>query len=777
VLIVGATALAFVAGLIVGAQLAKLDRVVQQRFQGRLFRVPSRVLSAPTIVYPGLDWRRVELRGLLVRLGYREAAAETTSLPAGAFVWDKSSVRIHLRAFDHPRRAEPDRDIRIALSGGELAEIRELPGERELAAVMLEPEQVGAYYGDDREQRELVRLGDLPRHLIDAVLSVEDQRFDRHLGIDPLRILGALLANLRAGGITQGGSTLTQQLVKNFFLTPERTYTRKLQEAAMALLVELHYDKDAILECYLNEIYLGQRGSTEIHGVGEASRVFFGKPARELDVPEAALIAAVIHSPNGTSPYRDPEAARERRDLVLSLMAEQGRIDQATQEAAKAEPLRLASITPDEGDARFFLDALRRQLPEVYDHEHLVSEGLKIYSTLDLRLQRISARALREGIEAVEKRFKRLADRPPDQRLQGCVVVLRPQTGEVLALVGGREYGQSQFDRCTQARRQGGSLFKPFVYVAALEERGGAPAQITLASRISDDPLTVRVAGSPPWSPQNYDDEFHGVVGVREALEKSMNVATARLAQEVGIEHVVDVARRLGVESPLPLVASLALGSADVTPLEMARAYATIANGGVRPEIRTFEDLVGPEGLTLERRDIGFERVIDAGTAYLATSLMQGVVDRGTAASIRRNGITGPIAGKTGTTNKEVDAWFIGFTPDLVIAIWVGFDTPQPTGLTGGQVAVPVFTSIVREAIGSSVGGAFLPPPEVVEAEDCATGVREFFRAGTDRGCARLDQIAAPREEDRPVTTPTPPRTAEEPRRKRRGFFDWLRGR
>ena len=301
----------------------------------------------------------------------------------------------------------------------------------------LEPEPVGVYYGPDREQRELVQLQDLPPALTDAILAVEDQRFPNHQGIDPRRIAGALIANLKAGSVTQGGSTLTQQLVKNFFLTPERTYTRKLQEAVMALLVEWHYDKSEILEAYLNEIYLGQRGPTAVHGVGQAARLYFGKHARDLEPAECALLAAIIQSPNARSPNRNPERAIERRNLVLDLMHEQGRLDRAAWERARAEPLLLAEITPDSRDARYFLAALRRELPEHYDPETLGSEGLRIHATVDLRLQLAAARALREGLEAIEKRHPDKQREEPVDRLQGCVVALRPQTGEVLALVGG----------------------------------------------------------------------------------------------------------------------------------------------------------------------------------------------------------------------------------------------------------------------------------------------------------------------------------------------------
>ncbi len=774
------------AGVLAGDWAVRLDATVRARFDGQRFRVPSRVLSAPTLLYPGLDWVQSDLRGTLAGIGYQEAPAGAP-LPPGHYSWGSERAVISLRAFEHPSRAEDAQLVELELEGNEIAAVRELPGGRERSAVQLEPETVGAYYGPDREQRELVRLGEVPRSLIDAIIAVEDQRFDSHHGIDPFRILGALWANLRTGSITQGGSTLTQQLVKNFFLSPERTLSRKLQEAAMALIVELRYGKDEILECYLNEIYMGQRGATEVHGVGEASRLYFGKPVRELDLAESATLAAVIPGPNRLSPFDQTERARARRNLVLDLMLEQGRIDAASHDAAVAEPLRPAPLVVEPAEARFFLDALRRQLPGAYDFEALSSEGLRIYSTLDPRLQRIAARAVREGLAALEKRFPRLASKDPEKSLQACLVAVQPQTGQILALVGSRSYGESQFDRCTQAHRQAGSTFKPFVYVAALEPAGGDPA-ITLASEIDDEPLTIASPGAPVWRPANYDHEFHGRVSVREALERSMNVATARLAQQVGVDRVADVARRLGVESRLPLVPSLALGVADVTPIELARAYATLANGGVRPELRTYEDIVDATGHAIPGRSAQSERAIDAGTAYLATSLLEGVVDHGTAAGIRSAGLVGPIAGKTGTTDDEKDAWFVGFTPELVVTVWVGFDEPRKTGLTGASGALPIWIRFVKEATRGEVRGQFLPPPEIVQADidprsgalaldGCPERRSEVFIAGTEPARTCPEGESASRE---PATVPKPAEAPERPSRppasRERSVLDWLRG-
>ncbi len=780
-LLLGSVAL----GFSTARYLLQSDALVRARFEGATFRVPSRVLAAPTILYPGIDWRHIDLRGALARLGYRPAPSAQALAP-GRYHWSDTKVSIHRRAFEHPSRAAPARQVQLELAGERIERLHDAPSGRELSVFFLEPEQIGSYYGPAHEQRELVKLDEVPAHLVEAVIAVEDQRFLTHAGLDPPRILGALFANLRSGEIEQGGSTLTQQLAKNFFLTPERTFRRKVQEAVMALIIEARYSKLRILETYLNEIYFGQRGGVAIHGVGEAARLHFGKRAQDLGLHESALLAAIIQSPNGLSPHRRPEAAQQRRDLVLQLMHEQGRISDIALARALSQPLQVAKVTPEPREARYFLDALRRQLPEFYDQASLSSEGLRLYSTLDLRLQRLASRALREELERLEGEHPALRPQTPDgEALQGCLIALRPQTGEVLALVGGRDYATNQYDHCTQARRSTGSVFKTFVYVAALEPREGRrPAAAaggvkTLADWLDDSKLVVPLRRGN-WEPRNFDREFHGRVPLRVALEKSYNVATARLGQEVGIERVADVARRLGITSPLPVVPSLAIGAADLSPLEVARAYATLANGGIRPRIRTFEDIVDPRGETVERQAIDFERVLDAGTAYLAVSLLEGVVERGTAASLRRRGIEGPLAGKTGTSNDEKDAWFVGFMPELVVAVWVGFDTPRSLGLASSRVALPIWARFVREATGGVVPGAFPRPRTVIERQvhpqtgalalaGCPARRSELFVIGAEPAHTCPDWGAAPAQ-----SVPPPPE--RRPGLLRDLFDDWFGG-
>jgi penicillin-binding protein 1B len=746
-----AVVLAFGAGIWFAGWLLELDRIVVSRFEGRRFSVPSRVYAAPIVIYPGVDWQRLDLAGWLARMGYREQR-EAGPLEVGSYRWLPGRLRVHLRSFDHPQLPEPDRKVEFRLEEGRVREMRDDRG-APIGVVALEPEPISSFYGSDREQRDLVEIENVPEHLISAVYAVEDRRFEEHHGIDPRRIVGAMLANLRAGGIREGGSTLTQQLVKNFFLTPERTLRRKLTEAVMALMVEARYTKPQILEAYLNEIYMGRRGSTAIHGVGEASRFFFGKRVADLAVDESALLVAVIQSPNALSPHRHPERAKSRRDLVLELMASQGRVPAEEAKRASERKLSLAAIALESGQDRYFLDELARQLPEVYDEALLSVEGLRIYSTLDPMVQRAAVRALRDGLDALEAQVGTPKPEPvsdaetetggPAEKpgpLQGCLLAMRPQTGEILAMVGGREYATSQWNRCTLARRQVGSVFKPIVYAAALSPQSGPV--ITLASSVPDEPLQVETLEGF-WEPVNYDKKFRGPVLVREALERSLNVPAARIGQAVGIDKVVEMARRLGIESRLPAVPSLALGTAEVSPLEIVTVYSTFANGGLRPTPRSFIGLLDDRGVGQEQWPLaGARRVLDPGTAYLTTSLLEGVVDRGTGVGIRARGLRGPIAGKTGTTDDEYDLWFVGFTPEIVAVVWVGYDEPRPIGVPSSRGALPIWADFLAEVSGGNVRGVFAKPAGVERIEiDPTSGARamagcperraEFFLAGT----------------------------------------------
>jgi penicillin-binding protein 1B len=581
------------------------------------------------------------------------------------------------------------------------------------------------------ERRLPVDRRTVPDHLVDAVLAVEDQRYFQHHGLDFRRIGGALVANVKAGRIAQGGSTLTQQLVKNLFLSAERTPVRKLREAAMAVVLELRYDKEQILDAYLNEVYLGQDGSRAIHGVGAAAQYYFGKRVERLSVAESALLAGMIQAPNRFNPIRNERVARRRRNLVLSLMVEQDRLSRVGAERASQARLATRAYSAPSLDARYFRDLVVAGRPG-----SLPARGAALYTTLDPTLQRAATQAVRDGLGRLQSRDA-----------QAALVAIDPRTGEVLALVGGRDYQASQFNRATDARRQPGSAFKPVVALAALHRDGnGAPA-FTLASRVDDEPLSV-MTPSGRWEPSNYDRSFRGPVTVREAIEQSLNVPFVRIGLEIGPERIVTTARRLGITSPLRAVPSLALGSSEVSLLELVRAYGVFANGG----------RLAPTRIVVGRSAVGRRpeavpgaaatRVADPAEAYLVTSALEGVIQRGTGQALSVDGRFGSLAGKTGTSNGWRDAWFIAYSPSVAVGAWVGFDDGRSLGLTGAGAALPIVARFLDRA--DPEGPRTFPVPAGVEVvpvsggdsgwfDDC--GAEEVFLQGTAPAsdCGRND--------------------------------------
>jgi len=587
------------------------------------------------------------------------------------------------------------------------------------------PIAIGTLDGEAMEQRIPVALGELPDHLIQAVLAVEDQRFYQHHGLDLRRIGGALIANLKAGGIAQGGSTITQQLAKNLFLSAGRTPLRKLREAALALVVEARYDKATILQAYLNEVYLGQDGARAIHGVGAAARYYFGKEVGRISLAESALLAGMISAPNRNAPTRNPESARQRRHLVLQQMVDQQRITRTLAARASRAGVATRAYPARTVDGRWFRDftLASARLPA-----GAPARGMAVYTTLDPALQRAAERAIQSSARRL---------RTPGA--QASLVAIDPRNGEVLAMVGGRDYGATQFNRATEARRQPGSAFKPVVALAALERSEGNDPAFTLASVIEDEPLRVRTP-SGPWQPTNYDGQFRGRVTVREAMEQSLNVPFARIGLAVGPDRIVSAARRLGITSPLHTVPSLALGSSEITLMELVRAYGVLAAGGNLAAPRVilgrgrYGDAVGSGGA------VEVSRVIDPAVAYLVTSALEGVVARGTGRALNEDGRFGEIAGKTGTSNDWRDAWFIAYSPTLVVGVWVGFDDGRSLRMTGATAALPIVASFLDEATRDEGWESFEVPEGITEGYVTladggwppACGSRELFLAGTE---------------------------------------------
>jgi len=697
--------------------------------------LPNRVLARPHRIAPGQSVEATRLVERIERLGYRRVRAA----PPGPGEYFRGDDRIALerREFVGPHGAVAATRYEVRLRGGRVAEIRDERG-AERPDALLDPETLGALADDAPVDRVLVRLGELPRHLLDAVLVVEDRRFHAHHGLDLRRLGGALVANVRAGRVREGGSTITQQLVKNVFLTHERSVVRKLREMWLALRVERAHGKDEILEAYLNTIYLGQRGAVSVVGVDAAARHYFGHSARMLGLGESALLAGMIRGPGFYSPFTHPERALERRNRVLALMAKRGLVSAEDADAAAQRPIGSVAKPPAAPRPVWFLAKLERDFAEELPDLDLREDRVVVFTGLDAALQLAAEDAVRRGVEALEAAFPRL--RRDEAKLQAALVALEPASGAILAYVGGRSWSESQFDRVAQARRQPGSAFKPVVLLAALA-RGerGAPA-FTLASVLADEPLEVDTPQGP-WRPANYEKEFRGAIALRRALEDSVNVPFVRVALALGPEAIVETAQRMGVESPLEPVPSLALGAGEVSPLELARAYALLANGGRRVAVRSAFHVTDAAGRPLREWAPQLEVAFDPAEVALVTSALEGAVNRGTGHALRDLGYRGPVAGKTGTTNDGRDAWFAGYTPELAAAVWVGFDDGTPLGLTGARAALPIFGRFLLAALGPQGGRDFVEPPglERVAIHE-PTGLRagflcwggsEWFLAGT----------------------------------------------
>ena len=706
------------------------------RFERADARRATYIYAAGQSLAPGVHVQRIALAATLTRLGYTETRGAPTS--PGHFRHIAGVWELFLRAPEElggnaqlvQLQVLDDRIARITRDG------------QDVASVALEPEVLASAMDRPGEDHRPVRLEETPRVLVDAVLAAEDHRFFEHGGLDVRALVRAAWANLRAGRVKEGGSTITQQLVKVRLLSPHRTVFRKVREAWLAALVESRYSKERILEAYLNEIYLGQRGPIAMRGIGAATRAYFGKEVRQVTTGEAALIAAIIRGPNIYSPTVDPVRARDRRNTVLARMRELGMIAQAEYDRARRAPVRVRPLASPGQVAPYFVDHVRQELEQRFGAEVSRVRGVRIVTTLDLSLQRFAEAAAVRGLDRLETSFPRLRRRDPARRLQVLVVAVEPETGEMRALVGGRDYLASQFNRATLARRQPGSAFKPIVYLAALRAQDGGP-RFTPASRVDDLPITL-VSGGQPWSPRNYEDRYAGTVSVRQALEQSLNTATVRVAQAVGLPQVVEMARALGLRGQLAPVPAMALGAFEVTPLELARAYLALANGGVRPSavsgiraVQYGDEEVKP---TVAEEPV---QVVSAAEAWLVTSLLKGVMTSGTGSAARASGLPNVVAGKTGTTNDGRDAWFVGYGPRLLTLVWVGFDGGEPHGLSGAQAALPIWVDFMQQALETYPQPDFSVPPGIVFADIDATNgkransacpivQREAFLAGTE---------------------------------------------
>lgn len=695
--------------------------------------------AAPAPLAPGTDIGPRELQSRLEQLGYKKV--DQPAAP-GQYHFAGRVAEIYLRPFQYPGRAFQGGLVRLRFRGEAIAGAQAItPLDAE--DLRLEPQRIAGFEGETGAVLNPLRLEEAPPLLVQTLLAVEDRRFYHHPGIDPIGMGRAALANLRGHERAQGGSTLTQQLARSLYLHNRKTILRKAEEAFIAIGLELRYSKQEILEAYLNAVYWGTWGAMEIRGAREASQYYLGVPLEQADPAGIALLVALIPAPNVFSPYNSPEKALARRNLVLRRMREEGLIDQEQHRRAEAKGLPSRKRPVRSAEASYFLEAARKEVEARAPRRILEEPGTKVFTTLDTREQSAAVAAVRLGLEQLEADHRKL--RRKKDPLQAAVVSVDVATGEVRALVGGRDYLLYPFNRATEAHRQAGSIFKPFTYLAALERGEREDGSFwTPATLLADEPFSVR-AGRSLWKPMNYDREFHGTVTLRAALEESRNVPAARVGVEVGPRRIASVARRLGIQSPLREVYSLSLGSSEVTLLETTAAYAALAAGGTSHPVTFLRGVIGRDGMEVPLAALSSpsESTIDRRAVYLVTRMLQGVFRRGTARSARDLARYGDLAGKTGTTDKYRDAWFIGYTPRRALGVWVGFDKEESLGLSGAGAALPIWSRAMKPLISGRGDGAFRRPRGIttvpidpttgqVATSDCPNFLEEEFIRGTE---------------------------------------------
>jgi penicillin-binding protein 1B len=716
--------------LALSGYLLYLDITIREAFEGRKFAMPARVYGRALEVYPGLKLTPAQFGDELQRLGYHQ---NPEANEAATYKHTLNGFEFTTRDFvfgDGPQAAQ---HLRIEFADGRVSLLQERGSTNvDLPLVRMEPPLIGGIYPGHNEDRALLRLNQVPRQLIDALVSVEDRKYYTHWGIDPRGIARALYKTL-TGQRIEGGSTLTQQLVKNFFLTSERTLTRKGTEVLMALLLEMHYGKDEILETYLNEIFLGQDASRAIHGFGLASHFYFDRPLDRLELHEIATLVGMVKGPGVYDPRKHPELTLKRRNIVLQEMVHLNAITQAQFVEARQKPLGVIHRAPT-GTSPYpaFLQLVHRQLQRDYREEDLRSEGLRIFTTLDPRVQREAEEALTQRLAQIEK-----ARRIAFNTLEGAVVISSTQHGDILALVGGREARYAGYNRAIDAQRPIGSLAKPVVFLTALEK----PERYTLLTPLDDGPLVWSQRGAADWKPQNYDHQFHGQVPLRIALAHSYNVSTARLGIELGIDSVLDKLPLYGIERRPPSFASSLLGAFELSPIEVAQLYQTFADSGFRTPLRAIREIVTADGKPLQRYPLNVEPVAAPAPVYLLTAALQGVVREGTAQSLT-NWLPADlnVAGKTGTTDDLRDSWFAGYTGDQVAVVWVGRDDNKPTGLTGASGAMTVWGEMMKNIqpeplqppVPENIEMVYVDPVSGLRYDgECATAVAMPFIRGT----------------------------------------------
>jgi len=696
--------------------MQRLDKEITTRFEGRRWELPARIYARPLDLYAGKELKKKDLEQELELLGYRHT--ERVNTP-GTYTINGSHITIHGRFFHFSDEKRPAKILGLTLKNGRVISLVDRDQEQDITLFRLEPLQIAAIYPGDNEDRLLIKLKDTPPLLVKILLLTEDNTFYHHIGIRPLAILRALLANLKAGRTIQGGSTLTQQLVKNFFLSSERSLKRKIHEAMMALLLEYHYSKNEILETYLNEIYLGQDGSRAIHGFAMASRFYFQRNIDELSVDQLALLVGLAKGASFYDPRRHPKRAKSRRNLILETAAEGGIFSPVTMQTLQQHSLGITQHIPS-GITRYpsFLQLVRRQLSRDYREEDLRSEGLSIFTTFDPIIQQQAEESLQQVLSTIEHERK-----IPENTLQGALVLCSVDQGEVQAVVGDRFPQQAGFNRALDMRRPLGSVIKPGIYLSALS----LPDRYNLLTILYDTPITIPFSGTK-WQPHNYDKKFRGQVPLRQALVHSLNVATVQLGMELGLDNIINTLHHLGISENIEPYPSMLLGALDVAPIRVLQMYQTLAAGGYKTPLRTILAVIDQNNRVLQRYPLTVNQATDTAAVFCLNTALQEVTKTGTAGTLQHllpAGLT--VAGKTGTTNDLRDSWFAGFSGSHVAVTWIGRDDNKSTGLTGAGGALRVWAQLMKTI---STKPLDLQPPENID----------FYYSDIDAGRLFADQ-------------------------------------
>ena len=679
-----------------------LDSNVREQFEGKRWSIPARVFASPVELYAGQNLAAGKFEELLKGLNYRQ---DNQLKIEGSYTKKDGQIIVKTREFDFWDQREPSRMLAVNFSESAIINVMDLAQAKEMAIVRMDPVQIGSFYPAIKEDRILIKLDETPDILIKGLLASEDRNFYSHIGISFRGIARAVLADIKARGLVQGGSTITQQLAKNFYLTSERRLWRKIQEVFMALILEFRYSKQEILEAYLNEIYLGQDGASAVHGFGLASEFYFGTSLRDLNLEQVATLVALVRGPSQYDPRRFPKRTVERRNLVLDEMANQSYITVAQATQAKQKPL-LILPRPHFAKNRYpgFLDLIKRQLKQEYREEDLTSDGLRIFTTLDTQVQDTLQDTLSKKLAQLEK-----SSRARD--LETAVVVTRRDSGEIAALASAREEMASGFNRALDALRPIGSLIKPVVYLTALQY----PNKYTITTRVSDSDITVNLPNGTSWSPKNYDHREHGNVSLLTALAKSYNLATVRVGLDVGVARTAKTLKEMGITREVELFPSLLLGATSLTPIEVTQMYQTLAGDGFLTPLRGIRAVVAEGGKQLQSYPFIVKQAVDPSATYIVNTMLQEVMHQGTGHSAYEEFPKDyGLIGKTGTTNDAKDSWFAGYTGDYLSVVWLGRDDNKPIGLTGSTGALQIWISLMKQISKQPV--VLIPPDNITTA-------------------------------------------------------------